>query len=150
MPSDFQDKATSSRRLPFEPVKTNKKPSVATQPTSKFPITSAPPSQTQIPAVVSQRMVCRMALFCGVPTLAGLLTFPLSYLVVSRDWFNLPVFVVLLTTLGLFGLGALGLSYGVLSASWEEDQLGTQLGWSEFKLNFGRLIEAWRSRKADS
>lgn len=149
MPSNFQPKATSSRRLPFEPGKIRKKPSAATQPTSELSITSAPP-QAQIPAVVSQRMVRRMALFCGVPTLAGFSTFPLSYLVVSRDWFNLPVFVVLLTTLGLFGLGVLGLSYGVLSASWEEDQPGTRLGWSEFKLNFGRLTEAWRSRKASS
>lgn len=138
MPSDSQDtKATPKRsRLPFEPAGSHKRP---LQP----PV----PSAEQIPAVVSQRMVRRMVLLCGVPTLLGLLTFPLSYLVVSQGWLNLPVITVLLTTLGLFGLGVIGLSYGIFSASWDEDRLGSQLGWSEFKLNFGRMTEAWQAKR---
>jgi len=91
-------------------------------------------------------MVRRMAVFCGVPTFLGLSTFPVSYLVVRQDWFNLPVGAVLVTTLSLFGLGVVGLSYGVISASWEEES-GSMLGWPEFKLNFGRMREAWRMQR---
>jgi hypothetical protein len=47
--------------------------------------------------------------------------------------------------MGFFGLGVLGLSYGVLSASWDEDEPGTKFGWQEFKTNFGRMTAAWRS-----
>lgn len=141
-----QDKEETSERLPFEPAKNPKKVRATAANQTQVQATT-PSTQTQIPEVVSKRMVRRMALLCGVPTSIGLLAFPLSYLVVSQEWFELPVAAVLITTLGLFGLGTIGLSYGVLSASWDEEQLGSKLGWSEFKLNFGRLVEAWRSQR---
>ena len=65
---------------------------------------------------------------------------------------ELPPIAVLLVSLGFFGLGVLGLSYGALSTSWEEgpDQ-GSLLGIDEFKLNFGRMRQAWKeSRDAKS
>jgi hypothetical protein len=49
----------------------------------------------------------------------------------------------LLVTLGCFGLGVLGLTYGVLSASWDEDRPGDWLGIAEFQVNFGRMTSAW-------
>jgi len=143
MASKPQGTANERDRLPFEPAKSHKKQSAA-QPLAK---SNSPTSQkAEVPAVVNQRMVRRMALFCGIPTLLGLLVFPISYLIVRQGWFNLPVGTVLVTTLGLFGLGIVGLSYGVISASWEEDS-GSMLGWSEFKLNFGRIREAWREQR---
>ncbi len=143
--------ASNRSRLPFEPTKSNKKTPPLLAPAQLISNQPEPdaPVATQIPAVVSQRMVRRMTFLCGVPTGLGLLAFPLSHLV-SHQWFKLPVSVVLFTTLGLFILGALGLSYGIFSASWEEDQPGTRLGWSEFQLNFGRIREGWRSRQSDS
>jgi hypothetical protein len=93
---------------------------------------------------VSQRMARRMVLFCGVPTLLGLLTFPSSYFIISHGWLRLPNIAVVLMSIGLFGLGALGLSYGVLSASWDESEPGSKLGWQEFRVNFGRLTQEWR------
>ncbi|MDW8463816.1 MAG: PAM68 family protein [Geminocystis sp.] len=59
----------------------------------------------------------------------------------------MPNTAVLLVTLGLFGLGVLGLSYGIFSASWDEDRVGSWWGWSEFKLNFGRFVSAWREHR---
>ncbi len=143
MASKSQEPANERNRLPFEPTKNYKK-----RPATQLPVKSDSPTskEDKIPTVVSQRMVRRMALFCGVPTSLGLLAFPLSYLVVREDWFSLPVGAVLITTLGLFGLGIVGLSYGVISASWEEES-GSTLGWSEFKLNFGRMREAWREQR---
>jgi hypothetical protein len=92
-------------------------------------------------------MARRMAFFCGIPTVMGMLTFVISYIIVSQHLFKLPTIVVFLVSLGFFGLGVLGLSYGALSASWDEDRLGSWLGWSEFRLNFGRAVESWRTAK---
>lgn len=100
-----------------------------------------------IPDVVSRRMVRRIALFCGIPTALGMSTFLVSYLVVSNDWLKLPTYAVLLVSLAWFGLGVIGVSYGVLSASWDEEAPGSWLGFSEFRTNWGRMTEAWRANK---
>jgi hypothetical protein len=109
--------------------------------------TSAKNSGLGIPDVVSRRMLGRMVVFSGVPSLLGLITFPLSYLVVTQGWFELPNAAVVVVSLGMLGLGALGLSYGILSASWDETDPGSTLGWQEFQLNFARVSEGWRNRK---
>lgn len=92
-------------------------------------------------------MLGRMVVFSGVPSLLGLVTFPLSYLVITQGWFELPNAAVVVVSLGMLGLGALGLSYGILSASWDEADTGSTLGWREFQLNFARVSEGWRNRK---
>ncbi|MBO1346802.1 MAG: PAM68 family protein [Hormoscilla sp. GUM202] len=76
-------------------------------------------------------MVRRMALLCGIPTALGMLTFGVSYGIYVYTEFKLPNVAVLLTSIGCFGLGILGLSYGFLSASWEEKVPGSLLGWAE-------------------
>ncbi len=103
-----------------------------------------------IPEVVSKRMISRIAVFCGLPTILGISTFFVSYLIVSKGLFDLPNTAVLLVSMGCFGLGVLGLSYGVLSASWDEEISGSILGWEEFNINFGRMREGWRSAKPKS
>src|ERR687886_924147 len=145
------------KRLPFEPAtnrkKTPKKPpepqaSVALESDSadKQPKANKTGKQSQsIPEAVSQRMISRIAIFCGIPTILGICTFFVSYLIVSKGLFDLPNTAVLLVSMGCFGLGVLGLSYGVLSASWDEDVPGTKLGWQEFTTNLGRMTSAWRS-----
>jgi Photosynthesis affected mutant 68 len=143
------------QRLPFEPIanrkKTPKKPAetpenlVHKQPAAKN--TGGTQSQS-IPEAVSKRMISRIALFCGVPTLLGISTFFVSYLIVTKGLFDLPNTAVLLVSMGCFGLGVLGLSYGVLSASWDEEVSGSPLGWEEFTTNFGRMREGWRNAKS--
>lgn len=132
------------QRLPFEP-KGQKKPAKAVkiQPSSPPP---TPKASAAIPEVVSKRMVKRMAAFSGVPTLLGLATFPTCYLIITQGWFELPNVAVVLVSMGFLGLGVLGLSYGVLSASWDEELSGTKVGWQEFQVNFGRLTASWRSQ----
>lgn len=107
-------------------------------------------SESGIPQVVSRRMMRRMAAFCGVPTALGMSTFVVSYLIVSRDLLDLPTYAVLLVSLGWFGLGVVGLTYGVLSASWDEDAAGSAIGWSEFTTNWGRMTDTWRSNAAQA
>jgi hypothetical protein len=47
------------------------------------------------------------------------------------------------------GLSVLGLTYGILSACWDEeaDAKGSLLGVAEFKINFGRMKAAYRASK---
>lgn len=107
--------------------------------------------ETRIPDAVGKRMIRRMAVFCGVPTALGVSTFFASYFIVVNEVFDLPNSAVVLVSMACFGLGVIGLSYGVLSASWEEDVPGTLLGFGEFKTNLGRMTAAWReARKQQS
>jgi hypothetical protein len=145
--------------LPFEPNKKRQKPAKAT---NKPIIKAKEPSQkTQqqrryskqemaIPEVVSQRMIRRVAGFCGIPTALGIASLIVSYLLVTLADIQLPPIAVLLVNMGLFGLGVLGITYGVLSASWDEETPGTLLGLGEFSTNWGRMAEGWRdTRKKD-
>lgn len=91
-------------------------------------------------------MLRRMLVFSGVPTASGILTFVVSYYLVVNQVVELPSYFVLLVTLGCFGLGVVGLTYGVLSASWDEDRPGNLLGLDEFRLNFGRVTSAWGAK----
>jgi len=151
---------SASNRLPFEPNKKRSKPTKnINQPTAKPPAKPAeinkqpqkqPPytkEEMQIPQIVSQRMVRRVAVFCGVPTALGLSSLIASYLLISFAHVQLPPVAVLLANMSLFGLGVLGITYGVLSASWDEERPGNLLGLGEFKTNWGRMAEVWRETR---
>ncbi len=91
-------------------------------------------------------MLRRMLAFSGIPTGLGILTFFVSYYLVVNGVVDLPSYFVLLITLGCFGLGVVGLTYGVLSASWDEGRPGNWLGLDEFRTNFGRMTSAWGAK----
>ena len=99
-----------------------------------------------VPEVVSRRMAKRMVVFCGIPTLLGIAVLPTSYLLISREIVALPNTAVLLVSMLCLGLSVVGLTYGVLSASWDEDQPGTLLGIQEFQINLQRFRESWKNR----
>jgi Photosynthesis affected mutant 68 len=95
-------------------------------------------------------MIRRMALFSGIPTAMGIGSFVVSYYVVINKIIELPTVAVLLVSLGFFGLGVLGLSYGILSTSWDEDRVGSPLGGEEFALNLGRMVQAWKTSRQEA
>ncbi|MDY6781253.1 MAG: PAM68 family protein [Cyanobacteriota bacterium] len=144
--------------LPFEPRQKRKKQPksapVSPQPderrTAEKPSPKSEEGLSAIPDAVSRRMIRRMALFSGIPTSLGISSFVVFYWIVRQEWFKVPTVAVLFTSAGLFGLGVLGLSYGVLSTSWDESRLGSWWGLQEFKLNLGRMTEAWRSARQEA
>ena len=97
-----------------------------------------------IPAAVANRMARRIALATGLPSLLGMAVFVASYLLVSRHILDIPPSATLLASGSCFLLGVLGLSYGVLSASWEEGP-GSLLGTEQIGLNIGRLKASLRA-----
>lgn len=148
--------------LPFEP-KRNKEKVEKKPPTNSKPENSAKPTKEtvkrdkkqeaslkEIPEEVSKRMVRRMAIFSGIPTGLGISSFFVFYLIVTQEWFVIPNTAVLLVSLGLFGLGVLGLSYGIFSTSWDEGRVGSILGTEEFSVNVGRMLSAWRAARKEA
>lgn len=135
-----QKPASASKAAPAKPGAT------ATSPKKKTGSKPSSRAATAIPEVVSDRMLRRMLAFSGIPTGVGILSFFVSYYLVVNQVVELPSYFVLLVTLGCFGLGVVGLTYGVLSASWDEDRPGTRLGLDEFRLNFGRMTSAWGAK----
>lgn len=144
-------------RLPFEP-RQNKKKKPKQEPTVVEPVTEKPKkakskseaSLGAIPTAVSKRMARRMALFCTFPTALGMLSFVFFYWVRTNNILELPSFIVLIVSLSFFGIGMLGLSYGIFSASWDENRVGSWLGIEEFKINLQQTISAWRNSRNTS
>lgn len=101
-------------------------------------------AQQAIPDAVANRMARRIAISTGVPTLLGMGVFVASYLLVSRHLLDIPPSATLLASGGCFLLGLVGLSYGVLSASWE-DAPGSLLGREQIPVNFSRLKASLRA-----
>jgi hypothetical protein len=92
-----------------------------------------------------------MAIFCGIPSALGMLSLLVFYWLKVNKVVELPPYLAFAVSFGFLGLGVLGLSYGLFSASWDEERAGTALGGGEFKLNLGRTRDAWKaSKKADS
>ncbi len=142
----------SRKSIPFEPPsKKQRKP--AQQKGTPVVKPQSPPArvkqQGNIPDLVSNRMIRRVLFFSGIPVLMGMGIFIVGYFAINNHWFPVSNTVVLLTSMACLGLSVVGLSYGILSACWEEDSnsRGSLLGWQEFKTNFGRMVAAYRESK---
>ena len=167
MASTERDENTDRAELPFEPARKKGKSSrkksapkisaraqaqvdeiLTGRERSQSKATQQRPSRRAdsgaIPEAVSRRMLRRMAVLSGSPVFLGVGIFFLAYYLQSRQIVEFPPVAVLLVTMGCFGLGVLGLTYGVLSASWDSEP-GSLIGLSEFKLNFGRVMESRRA-----
>lgn len=94
-----------------------------------------------IPDAVANRMARRIAIATGIPSVMGMGVFVGSYLLVSRQILDIPPGVTLATSGAFFLLGLAGLSYGVLSSSWETAP-GTLLGLEQMPLNISRIRES--------
>ncbi len=149
-------KNSKKNRLPFEPSNNKKKPAkTAPTPTTKANSKSAKSQKSSktknpdaslsaIPKAVSNRMVRRMVVFSGIPTALGISSFFIFYWLLSQNIIDFPPYLVVFVSAGLFGLGVLGLSYSIFSASWDENRPGGIMGFAEFKTNFARTVSAWR------
>ena len=57
---------------------------------------------------------------------------------------DLPMAAVYGVQFLTFGGGLFGISYGILSASWDPRLEGSRLGWTEFRANLPLIIERMR------
>lgn len=98
-----------------------------------------------IPEVVTNRMIGRMALSVGVPLGIGLLFFPFFYYLKVGLKIDVPNWVPFIVSFFFFGSALLGVSYGIVSASWDPLREGSLLGWTEAQKNWPVFWQSFRS-----
>ena len=99
-----------------------------------------------IPKYVANRMARRIAITTGIPTLSGMGVFIGSYFLISKGIAEISPTVTLVSSAMCFFFGLLGLSYGILSASWDPSP-GSFLGIENIKPNINRMKDAFKTSK---
>ncbi|XP_059287069.1 protein PAM68, chloroplastic [Lycium ferocissimum] len=103
-----------------------------------------------IPEIVTNRMISRIGLSVGIPLFIGLLFFPFFYYLKVGLKTDVPTWVPFIVSFIFFGTALLGVSYGIVSSSWDPMREGSLLGWNEAKKNwpvFWQSISGGGSRK---
>ncbi|KAL5813092.1 hypothetical protein ACOSQ3_028042 [Xanthoceras sorbifolium] len=100
----------------------------------------------QLPQAVLDRIIVRIVVSVGLPLATGLFLMYLFGLVKEQQLWDVPVWVPSLSTFVTFSASAMGLAYGPISASWDEDRKGSLLGLEEFQKNW---VEIWEEEEED-
>lgn len=113
---------------------------------------SAPPppgfgATAEVSPIVNNRVFKRMLTFSGLPVLLGIALFPGFYYLKKVLEIDVPTYAVYIVQTFTFGAGLLGISYGVLSASWDPSVEGSALGGAEFRANLATLIDRGRVKR---
>ncbi|GBG71308.1 hypothetical protein CBR_g8730 [Chara braunii] len=88
-----------------------------------------------IPEVVSNRMMSRLAVTVGVPMMIGFAFFPFFYYLKTVQKIDIPSWLPFVTSGFIFSTAGLGITYGILSTSWDPYQEGSRLGDAEKQFN---------------
>ena len=96
-----------------------------------------------IPKYVADRMAKRIFFTAGIPTLLGMSVFVVSYIIVTKKIAEIPPSSTIAISALFFLLGLGGLSYGILSASWDIAP-GSFLGLENIPLNIQRAKAAFK------
>ena len=95
-----------------------------------------------IPKYVADRMAKRIFFTAGIPTILGMSVFVISYIIVTKNIMEIPPSSTIAISALFFLLGLGGLSYGILSASWDKEP-GSFLGIENIPLNIQRAKAAF-------
>ncbi|XP_059444376.1 protein PAM68, chloroplastic [Corylus avellana] len=99
-----------------------------------------------IPEVVTNRMISRMGFSVGTPLFIGVLFFPFFYYLKVGLKIDVPTWVPFIVSFFFFGSALLGVSYGIVSASWDPMREGSLLGWNEARKNWPVFWQSLRGR----
>ena len=100
-------------------------------------------SSTGIPKYVADRMARRIFFTAGIPTFLGMSVFVVSYFIVTKNIAEIPPSSTIAISALFFLLGLGGLSFGILSASWDKEP-GTFFGIENISMNIQRAKDAFR------
>tara|TARA_B100000700_G_C14508975_1_gene607654 strand:+ start:175 stop:612 length:438 start_codon:yes stop_codon:yes gene_type:complete len=101
--------------------------------------------ETGIPKEVANRMARRIAITTGIPTISGMGVFIGSYYLITNGIADIAPVITLVTSGACFLVGLLGLSYGILSASWDKKK-GSLLGIENIRPNINRMKDAFKDK----
>jgi len=96
-----------------------------------------------IPKYVADRMARRILITAGIPTILGMSVFVVSYFIVTRNIAEIPPSSTIAISALFFLIGLAGLSFGILSASWDKEP-GSLLGIENIPLNIQRAKAAFK------
>lgn len=105
------------------------------------------PEEGVIPEIVTNRMISRMGFSVGIPLFIGLLFFPFFYYLKVGLKIDVPTWVPFIVSFFFFGTALLGVSYGIVSSSWDPMREGSLLGWNEAQKNWPVF---WQSLRGGS
>ena len=88
---------------------------------TSIPATKPKRSSSGIPKYVADRMARRIFFTAGIPTILGMSVFVVSYIIVTRNIAEIPPSSTIAISALFFLLGLAGLSFGILSASWDKE-----------------------------
>ena len=114
----------------------------------KKPSKNTSKASSGIPKYVANRMARRILFTTGIPTLSGMGVFIGSYFLISKGIAEISPTVTLVSSAMCFLVGLLGLSYGILSASWDFNP-GSWLGLENIKPNINRMKDAFKTSQKD-
>ena len=106
-------------------------------------ISSPKPSSNGIPKYVADRMARRIFIAAGIPTVMGMSVFVISYVIVTKNIAEIPPSSTIAISALFFLLGLAGLSFGILSASWDKEP-GTFFGIENIPMNIQRAKAAFK------
>ena len=110
----------------------------------KVPILTPKSKQSSgIPKYVADRMARRIFFTAGIPTILGMSVFVVSYIIVTRNIAEIPPSSTIAISALFFLLGLGGLSFGILSASWDKEP-GSFFGIENIPLNIERAKAAFK------
>ncbi|MCL7030688.1 hypothetical protein MKW94_016400 [Papaver nudicaule] len=99
-----------------------------------------------IPEVITNRMMNRVGISVGVPLFIGLLFFPFFYYLKVVLKIDIPTWIPFIVSFFFFGSALLGISYGIVSSSWDPMREGSLLGWNEAVRNWPVFWQSLRGR----
>ena len=101
------------------------------------------PSSSGIPKYVADRMARRIFFTAGIPTIMGMSVFVVSYIIVTKNIAEIPPSSTIAISALFFLLGLGGLSFGILSASWDKEP-GSFFGIENIPMNIQRAKAAFK------
>ena len=100
-------------------------------------------SSSGIPKYVADRMARRIFFTAGIPTVLGMSVFVISYIIVTKNIAEIPPSSTIAISALFFLLGLAGLSFGILSASWDKEP-GSFFGIENIPMNIKRAKDAFK------
>ena len=106
-------------------------------------VTTPKKSSNGIPKYVADRMARRIFFTAGIPTIMGMSVFVVSYIIVTKNIAEIPPSSTIAISALFFLLGLAGLSFGILSASWDKEP-GSFFGIENIPMNIQRAKDAFK------
>lgn len=108
------------------------------------------PDAAVIPEQVAQRMGARMLPFVGIPLFGVMGVFIAFWYLATYQNMEFQPALVAFSTIGVLGVSLLGITYSVMSASWDPETEGSLLGIDEFKTNLGNIQDGLKRTRENA